>query len=71
MRGEAQDDPFGTRIITGETMSGYFLHTSVGYTWRVCGADLGPGLRLHYGSLQGDNSSASLGGVLVGGNVLF
>jgi tetratricopeptide (TPR) repeat protein len=71
MKGEVQDSVFGTKVIAGENMSGYFLHTSVGYAWRVLGASVGPGLRLHYGSLQGESSSASLGGVLVVGNVLF
>jgi hypothetical protein len=46
-----------------EISLGFFAHAAAGLVWRVHGSEMGPSLRVHYGSLGSEHTNANLVGV--------
>jgi tetratricopeptide (TPR) repeat protein len=72
--GGAWDTEMGTEgsvLPPGDSLTGFHVHGSLGYAWHALGVDLGPSLRVLYGRVQGDSTSANFGALSLLGNIYF
>jgi tetratricopeptide (TPR) repeat protein len=72
--GGAWDTEMGTEgsvLPPGDALTGFLVHGSLGYAWHALGVDLGPSLRVLYGRLRSDSTSADFGALSLLGNIYF